>query len=84
MLFRNDKSVYDDLIKVLKAIDIINWNDEYEHLYTYVYKLYEVKELKTAYDTIIQKIEEEKMEQWMEEDYYAWKYEEIYDRRYWW
>jgi hypothetical protein len=84
MLFRNDKSVYEDLVKVLKKPDALIWNDEYEHLYTYVYKLYEVEELKTAYDTLKQMIKEYEMEQWMEEDYDAWKYEEIYDRRYWW
>ena len=70
MLFRNDKSVYDDLIKVLKAVDVDNWNEEYEHLYTYVYKLYEVEELKPAYDTIIQKIEQYEMEQEYDKYYY--------------
>lgn len=84
MLFRNDKSVYDDLVKVLKKPDVLIWNDEYEHLYTYVYKLYEVEEFKTAYNTLKQKIKEYEMEQWLEEDYDAWKYEEIYDKRYWW
>ena len=77
----NDKTQYNELVNLLKSADWKNWNDDYEHLYKNIYKLYEVPELKSAYDKIQSIIIEEEIafQYW----YYDEEEEERYERYKW-
>lgn len=85
-LLINDKTQYNELVNLLKRVDWKRWNDDYEHLYQKVYKLYEVPELKATYDQIQKNIEEEiAVQQWdydeeEEERYERYKWELYFGR----
>ena len=74
-----DKTVYNEVVNILKKADAHNWNDDYENLYQNIYKLYEVPEMKSAYDqlqTAIALIQEDTYWEGEEERYerYKWDY----------
>lgn len=68
-LFINDRTQYNQLVALIKSLNWKNWTDDDEHLYQKVYKLYEVPELKVAYDNIQRNIAEDELafQQWYNE-----------------
>lgn len=75
------KYALDELIGILKTVDINNWNDDYENLYTNVYHLDQIDKYKRQYDALQRAIEEEKYYQY-EEDQYEYKWELYKSYRY--
>ena len=73
-----DKSRYNELVNILKKADPYSWNDDYENLYENIYKLYEVPEMKSAYEQLQNAIA--LMEQ---SDAYWEEEEERYERYKW-
>lgn len=73
-----DKTVYNELVNILKKADAYSWNDEYENLYQNIYKLYEVPEMKSAYEKLQNEIA------LMEQSDFDWAEEEERYERYKW
>lgn len=66
---QNDPSKLKILINILQTTDWGSWTDDYEHLYTNIYKLYEDETFKAQYNKI------------QEELYYS-NYDDYYDDYY--
>ncbi len=80
----NSKELFNELVSILKRGKVLEWNDDYDLLYTQVFKLKDDKEFEDNYNNIQRQLEEirqEELEDMYEEAemrYYRYRY-----RRWW-
>lgn len=80
----NSKELFNELVSILKHGKVLEWNDDYDLLYTQVFKLNNDKELEENYNNIQRQLEEIRQDEL--EDMYEEAEMRCYRYRYrrWW